>query len=58
MASKTDSYIVPFGISGDYVFRSKNLTIRIGQPFKVTNMDYEKANELLKNKILSLMENK
>lgn len=58
MASKTDSYIVPFGISGDYVFRSKNLTIRIGTPFKVTGMDLEKANELLKNKILALMENK
>ena len=34
MASKTDSYIIPFGTSGDYKFRSKNLTIVIGKPFK------------------------
>ena len=34
MAKKTDSYIVPFGITGDYIFRSKNLTIRFGKPFK------------------------
>ena len=37
MAKKTDSYLVPFGITGDYKFRSKNLTIRYGNPFKVNN---------------------
>lgn len=55
MAQKTDSYLVPFGITGDYKFRSKNLTIRYGKPFKVTNMDLEKANEKLYNTVYKLM---
>ena len=58
MAIKTDSQIVPFGISGTYKFRSKDLVVKIGKPFKVTNMTYQEANELLKNKILELIENK
>ena len=41
MAKKTDSYIVPFAVTGDYKFRSKNLVYRIGKPFKVTNMELE-----------------
>ncbi len=55
MAKKTDSYLVPFGITGDYVFRSKNLVIRYGKPFKVTDMDLEQANELLYKKVSDLM---
>ena len=55
MAKKTDAYIIPFGITGDYKFRSKNLTIKYGKPFKVGNMDLEKANELLYNKVEKLM---
>ena len=55
MAKKTDAYIVPFGITGDYKFRSKNLTIRYGKPFKVGDIDLEKANELLYNKVEKLM---
>ena len=30
MAKKVGATIVPFGITGDYKFRSKNLTIRYG----------------------------
>lgn len=56
MAKKTDSYLVPFGITGDYVFRSKNLVIKYGEPFKVTDMDLESANTLLYNKVKELME--
>ena len=56
MAKKTDAYLVPFGITGDYTFRSKNLVIRYGKPFKVTDMDMESANELLYNTVKSLME--
>ena len=56
MAKKTDAYLVPFGITGDYVFHSKNLVIRYGKPFKVTDMDMESANELLYNTVKSLME--
>ena len=56
MAAKTNSYLVPFGITGDYRFRSKNLTIRYGKPFKVDNMDLEEANSKLYNEVKSLME--
>ena len=55
MAKKTDAYIVPVGITGKYKFRSKDLTIRIGKPFKVSNLSLEEANEKLKKEISSLM---
>lgn len=56
MAKKTDSYLVPFGITGDYKFRSKNLIIRFGIPFKVGDMDLEEANKKLYNEVKALME--
>lgn len=55
MAKKMDAYLVPFAITGDYKFRSKNLTIRYGKPFKVTNMDLESANKKLYNYVKKLM---
>lgn len=55
MAKKTNSYIVPFGIIGDYKFRSKNLKIKYGKPFKVNNMTLEQANTKLFNEVLFLM---
>ena len=56
MAQKTDSYLLPFGISCDYRFRSKNLVVRIGKPFKVSkDDDLEKANKKLYNEIYSLI---
>ena len=55
MAKKTNATIVPFGITGDYEFRSKNLTVRFGTPFKVGDMTLEEANEKLYNEIGSLM---
>lgn len=55
MAKKTDAYIVPFGITGDYTFRSKNLTIRYGKPFKVGDMSLEEANQKLTNEVANLM---
>ena len=58
MASKTDAYIVPFGISGTYKFRSKDLVIRIGKPFKVENMSLDEANDKLREKISSLISKK
>ena len=58
MAKKTDAYLLPVGITGEYRFRSKDLTIRIGKPFKITGMNLEDANELLKNKILELIDAK
>ncbi len=56
MAKKTNSYIVPFGITGDYKFRSKNLIVRYGKPFKVGNMNLEDANKKLYNEVKKLME--
>lgn len=56
MAKKTDAYLVPFGITGDYIFRSKNLVIKYGKPFKVTGMELEEANNLLYETVKKLME--
>lgn len=55
MAKKTNATIVPFGLTGDYKFRSKNLMIRFGKPFKVENMSLEEANDKLYKEIGSLM---
>ena len=56
LAKKTGATIIPFGLTGDYKFRSKNLTARFGKPFKVDDMDLEKANHKLYNIIKDLME--
>jgi len=55
MANKTDSYLVPFGISGEYKFRSKNLVVEFGKPFKVKNNDLESANKKLEKEIRNLI---
>ena len=56
MAKKTGATIIPFGLTGDYTFRSKNLTIRYGTPFKVSDdMDLETANKKLYNEVEKLM---
>jgi len=54
MAKKTNGYLVPYAITGDYKFRSKNLIIRIGKPFKAKE-DLEKTNERLKKEIKELI---
>ena len=54
MASKTDAYLVPYAITGDYKLRSKNLMIRIGKPFKV-GKDLAKSNERLDKEIKKLI---
>lgn len=55
MAKKSDAYIVPFGLTGDYKFRSKNLTIKYGKPFKVGDMSLEEANQKLYDEVAKLM---
>lgn len=55
MAQKTNSLIVPFGISGDYKFRSKNLRVHIGKPFSIEGMDLEEANKKLEKEIGKLI---
>jgi len=47
MAQRTDSKIVPYSITGDYKFRSKNLKIMFGEPIDVSKLTAEDANELL-----------
>ena len=56
IAKKTDAWIIPVAVSGKFKFRSKNLIIKYGKPFKVDNMTIEKATDKLKNKILELLE--
>lgn len=55
MANKTNSPIIPYSITGDYKFRSKNLKIVFGKPLDTSNITLEKANELLFNKIKELI---
>lgn len=55
MAQKEDAYIIPSCITGDYRFRSKNLKVRFGKPLKITGMDLELANKLLRDKIIELI---
>ncbi len=55
MAKKTEAYLVPFGITGDYKFRSKNLIVRFGKPFKVGDMELEEANDKLFKTVEGLM---
>jgi 1-acyl-sn-glycerol-3-phosphate acyltransferase len=54
LASKTNSYIVPYAISGKYKFRSKNLIVKIGEPFKAS-MDLEESNKRLDEEIKKLL---
>ena len=56
LAQKSNSPIVPFGISGEYTGRHGNLVCRIGKPFSIEGMDLEEANDVLRSKILKLMQ--
>lgn len=55
MAKKKDAYLIPIGITGNYKFRSNDLTIRIGKPFKIADMDLEEANQFLRKKVIELI---
>lgn len=55
MAKKSGALVVPFGIVGDYKFRSKNLMIRYGDPFSVEDMTIEEANKKLFDEVGRLM---
>lgn len=55
MARKTGAKIVPFGIAGDYKFRSKTLRVIIGKPFDPSTMTPEEANKKLRDEIGKLM---
>ena len=55
MAKRANCKIVPYSITGDYKFRSKNLKIVYGKPFDVSKLSVEEANELLYKKIKKLI---
>ena len=54
MAYKTNAKIVPYAITGDYKFRSKNLVVKIGEAIEVTE-NYEESNKKLREAIKNLL---
>lgn len=56
MARETDASIIPVAVTGDYKFRSKNLKVKIGTPFKVGKMSLEIANNKLYNEISKMID--
>ncbi|MDE7417954.1 MAG: 1-acyl-sn-glycerol-3-phosphate acyltransferase [Lachnospiraceae bacterium] len=55
MAKRTQSRIIPYAITGDYRFRSRNLQIKFGEPLDVTALTVEEANTLLYNTVKELL---
>lgn len=55
MAQRANCKIVPYAITGDYRFRSKNLKITFGEPLDVSKMTVEEANEQLFQRIKDLL---
>ncbi len=55
MAQRSGALLVPFGVAGNYKFRSKNLRVVIGKPFDPSKMTTEEAREKLRSEIGRLM---
>lgn len=55
MAMKSGATVVPFGVAGDYKFRSKNLRIVIGKPIDPKGMTAEEITQKLRTEIGNLM---
>ena len=55
MAKRTNTKIIPYSITGDYKFRSKNLKIEFGRPIDVSNLSVEEANGKLFEKVKDLL---
>ena len=53
MAHKTNALIVPFVTTGEYKFRSHNLNVVIGKPFRVSD-DLEESNRRLRQEMINL----
>ena len=56
LAQKSDSWIQPVAITGNYTKDNSNLIISFGKPFKVGQMELDEANTELCRKILSGIE--
>lgn len=57
MSQRTNCNIIPYSITGDYKFRSKNLKIVFGKPLDISKFTVEEANELLYEKVKELLLN-
>ena len=57
MAKKSNSNIVPYAITGDYKFRSKNLKIVFGKQLDISKLSVEEANKLLYKTVEELIIN-
>lgn len=55
MAKKANCKIIPYSITGDYKFRSKNLKIEFGAPLDISQLSTEEANNLLYKKVKKLL---
>ena len=55
MAQRTGCKVIPYSITGDYKFRSKNLLICYGEPLDVSGMSVEEANTLLFETVKELL---
>ena len=56
MASKTNSTIVPFSITGKYkIFKKNSVTICFGKPYKIKTDDLTEANNELMEKVKKLI---
>ena len=56
MASRTNTKIIPFSITGNYNPFKNNLTIIYSTPYKIENNDdLTKENEKLRNKVIGLI---
>lgn len=55
IAQSTNTKILPFAIRGKYRLFRKGLSIEFGKPIDVSNMETEKANNYLREKVLELL---
>lgn len=55
LACKNEAMMVPVAVTGEYKFRSKTLTSRIGKPFSTKGMTVEEANNRLHDEIIKLI---
>ncbi len=55
MAKRTNAKVVPYAITGDYKFRSKNLKITFGEPIDFSEQSVEEANEILFHTIRGML---
>jgi 1-acyl-sn-glycerol-3-phosphate acyltransferase len=55
MAQKTGCPIIPYAITGEYRFRSRDLTIEFGPPLDVSGQSVSQANQLLYDTIKDML---